>query len=934
MRNGSKRDAGCNFNKSDEQQFTPPLLGPTVARVNYVRSTPLLLGFLILLSCAGRQPQAAEPRALTASNTEVSLEPRARSIPAAQVLSGSIGPRLVETEQGFTLAWASPTQAGYQLLTSHVNNGVASEPREIVHYDRQLSQLLLSHSPPDGLTLLSVSGDKDGDWLEMIGLGEEGELRLPRRQLCESSGRIVWAQAVAVGGKEDSQLVFWAEKHGQFADMYVKPLRSTPGGRRYQIERNVSAWQLVEVGGRAALATVSAPSSGKAQTVYVRLIDEDGQLVDEPLLVAELKRGGLDLDMVSQADRLVLAWSEKVAGWSRLRLAHVDLSTGKSTTQLATPPRGDQSLLKLLSREHEINVIWEEPHVSVSLQRQIWLGAVSDSVSYPLSPLGHLRLSGSDPLLPSFTEDKAGIAMTAYGKLCEVQGSNAEPRCEHGQAQRFFARFDGRGLAYATPLSHQTAPEPAALVWELQCNTGGPSAERSGACAALVSDGSSPNRVFLFDSKQLEANEQLSKSWVASYVPASSGVAQLIGKEVLREVPELSKLSAVEMGERTTVSWLSYFDPNGPAPSPVKPAPDGRSAPVRAHLSTETFSSDALSFEQTLSSHSISLRARSWGGLDSASKERTSLLAWAALDEDDPQLFATIIDARGQKVRQKMLTRSLGEVFDVAVSRVPSGYVIAWVDGQGGNLDVWAMHVDEQLKAGPAMQISDSGITPSEVSLAFIADQLVIVWTDLENAQEEGMTQLRVASVDAQLSRVIMPERVLNTGDVPARSPQIALLSGEQEQLILSFITGSVVPELGVEAVGGDEGQPASPTQFDRGQLQYVMLPVRGTPDRFAWENLDLQAVDVPGVGAFSLDCTDRCRAVISSRASALQELWIAELAGHGADATQLLSLNTPSPETSVPLLKGRQLFYADTLEPGGPFQLLRATLTWNNQRP
>src|SRR5690606_27620369 len=146
----------------------------------------------------------------------------------AQVLSGSIGPRLVETEQGFTLAWASPTQAGYQLLTSHVNNGVASEPREIVHYDRQLSQVLLSHSPPDGLTLLSVSGDKDGDWLEMIGLGEEGELRLPRRQLCESNGRIVWAQAVAVGGKEGSQLVFWAEKHGQFADMYVKPLRSTP----------------------------------------------------------------------------------------------------------------------------------------------------------------------------------------------------------------------------------------------------------------------------------------------------------------------------------------------------------------------------------------------------------------------------------------------------------------------------------------------------------------------------------------------------------------------------------------------------------------------------------------------------------------------------------------------------------------------------------
>lgn len=150
---------------------------------------------------------------------------------------------------------------------------------------------------------------------------------------------------------------------------------------------------------------------------------------------------------------------------------------------------------------------------------------------------------------------------------------------------------------------------------------------------------------------------------------------------------------------------------------------------------------------------------------------------------------------------------------------------------------------------------------------------------------------------------------------------------------MLSFITGSVLPAAdAVPSDQADEGSDA--TEFGLGQLQYLLLPVRGAADTFAWENLAPYALNVPGVGAFSLDCTDRCRAVISSRGSTLQDLWVAELGAHGANATKLFSLNTPSPETSVPLLMGRQLFYADTLEPGGPFQLLRATLTWNNQRP
>lgn len=923
-RRGSKRPGRCrDFYKLMVRGFTPQVPGSTVCRVSGVCKTTILICGLSLLSCAPPQePQTSERPAKLAGAESALDDATPRSIPVAEVLGGSIGPHLVETEHGFTLAWASPTQDGYQLLTSFITGGASTEPREILRFDQQLFQLILSRHLAAGITLLSVSRSKEGDRLELIELGEEGELRLPRRLLRNAQGRIVWAQAENVGGSDDSQLIFWAEKQGQHADIYVMPLRSSLVGRSYQLERDVLAWQLVELGGKAALATLSSSSFKAGLSLRLRLIDEGGQLVGEPILVSELKQGGLDLDMVSQGDQLVLAWSEKVSGWSRLRLANVDVKARKSTTKLATPPRGDQTLLKLLNREHEINVIWEEPRLAVDAQRQVWFGAILASESYPLTPLGHLRLADSDPLLPSFAGDKTGIALTAYGKLCEVQGSIDDASCESGPAQRFFARFDGRNVAYASRLSRQTAPEAAALVWELQCGALG-----GDRCVALVSDGASPNRVFLFDSSQEET--QPKKQWVASYLPITSGVAHVVSKEVLRQVPELSKLSAVGTEDRTILSWLSYFDPNVPADEDsTQPAPDGRQAPVRALLTTETFSGDANSFEQTPVSNSISLRARSWGGLASATSERTSLLAWAALDQDDPQLFATIVDARGKKLRQKMLTHSTGEVFDVAVSRVPDGYAIVWIDGQNGNLEVWAMHVDEQLNAGPALQISHGAISPTEVSLAVVSDQLVIVWTDIENAQQSDFTSLRLASVDAQVRKVIMQERLLNTGEAATRSPQVAVLQGETPELILGYISGSMPSES-----DSLESDPDELSQFGYGQLQYVMLPIRGVIGAYQWDDLAPQHVNVPAVGAFSLDCTDKCRAVIASKESVLQDLWLSEFNHEGARTSKILSLNTPSPETSVPLLWGRHIFYADTLEPGGPFQLLKTTLTWHSQR-
>src|SRR5690606_15492601 len=155
--------------------------------------------------------------------------------------------------------------------------------------------------------------------------------------------------------------------------------------------------------------------------------------------------------------------------------------------------------------------------------------------------------------------------------------------------------------------------------------------------------------------------------------------------EALEPVPELSGLSAVRVGEEDSghelLTWLSYFDPDQPYVIPSTPAPDGRRAPVRALLSTVAVS--PLGDSARSESRVLSYRARSLGHVSLVSPEAgTGLVAWAAVDGKDPQLFATLVNERGEKARQKMLTRTPGEVSDVAAVRVADGYMIAWVDGR------------------------------------------------------------------------------------------------------------------------------------------------------------------------------------------------------------------------------------------------------------
>ena len=109
---------------------------------------------------------------------------------------------------------------------------------------------------------------------------------------------------------------------------------------------------------------------------------------------------------------------------------------------------------------------------------------------------------------------------------------------------------------------------------------------------------------------------------------------------------------------------------------------------------------------------SISLRARSLAGVALAPGrhgEAEALLVWSAIDQRQPQVFLTLVSATGKKLRQKMLTRSPGEVSDIAAVNVGDGWLVAWVDERSKDPEVYVTRVNRQLvRAGPEHRLTRS----------------------------------------------------------------------------------------------------------------------------------------------------------------------------------------------------------------------------------
>ena len=874
------------------------------------------------------------------------------------VQPGSLGPHLAETEAGWVLAWASPIPDGYRLFTSQVMGQTVSDATAILDFEGPLTQLLIEPSQTgSNLMVLAIQSAPSGDHLDAVLLGSGGELQAPKRRIQSTPAQIIWAQVQSALGDDGRRLVFWAEKQGHVADLYVAPLLDANLGGPRQIQRDAVAWQVAQIGGKAALSILSRKSAlDPTLELSVHLFDASGQPHADPIPVAELNEGGMDLDMVEFGEQLLLAWSEPVASWSRLQLATVDLQKRESVVRHATPPRGDQTLLRLVSAQKQAYVAWEEPRLSRPTKRQVWIGkldkptsessqkapaasgaasptigaasagdesAVSDEPSVSgatsqnaprMRTLGHWDLLSSDNLLPLFSNVDGELSMLAQGEFCQDEKAH----CKTPTAERFFARFDGESVPTVTRLTPLADSGRVQLAWDLTC-----SAEDSGdrpPCAALLSDADSVVHVYV-----AELGLKKQETSVGAFEPLGSGVAHLTSQHRIRAVPELSDLQVMGTDSETVVAWLSYFDPNEPYLTPKVPAPDGRRAPVRAQLTTEYLQNREL-FSSTrteaavTSSESISLRARSFGGLGLARNGKQALLGWAALDNGSPQLFSTLLDETGRRVRQKMLTHRPGEVYDVTVTSVQDDFIVSFIAGPLDQQEVYAMRVDRTLRASRILQVSHGAGTPSGLSAQWVDDELLVVWSDARDDPNGGRTQIYAATIDAAASAILSPEAQVTDAEGACVSPQLGASSGPAGRLVLSYI------ELDVNG----PATAGSAEALDFGRLSYVSVARGPQPILRTLAEAAPLLVPVEQVGAFSLDCSTNCRAALTSRLEGAQTMWLAELGAQSARASSVMTLHNGSPFSTVPVLFEDQLYYSDLDRPGGTYQLMMATIEWH----
>lgn len=856
---------------------------------------PLL--FLLLGACqgGGGKPSANYPemdvresKRLVGNAEALSPAPQSKLAPyekLAVLRQGSLGPRLERTGKGWVSVWATSEGEPHGWYSAAISEeGEISRPLWLAELAPGVRQFELGPFGNGGIGVAAVRPGGNHEILEVMRLGDEGALRSAPQLVVDAHSSILWTEIVPT---PQGALIVWAERVGNSADIYSAAWSPTGISAPVRSARGAFSWQLVERDGSVSLATLEDDARRR---VVLRQLGAGGQVIGAPIQLAQGVSGALDLDMAMSDKHILVAWSqdgrfERAIYWSLLD------ASGNVVRAAAplTAPRGGQALVHLAASPdaERFFAIWEEPMKSSHAGRGLFLGDWTPNDAL-LEPKVRLSGEGQDALLPLLVATGGeSFALLAEGPLCAPG-----PDCDSTDVD-FLTSLAPR-LSEATSaevLQNGMAASAASMAWDLSC--------RDDQCFGLVADSEQPAQVYLFPVPE--------KGSVASpLVPLSERKgARAVAHQTLSEIPELAAMAGVPTGQGTLVSWLSYFDPQEPYRVPATLAPDGRRAPVRALLQNQWVSGSANQGE--LLENVISYRARSLGGVQLAHQPgKGSLMVWAALDAKTPQLFATLVDAKGKKVRQKMLTRMAGEVTDVSVVVGESGYVVAWVDSTGGKPEIWSLLVDEQLKAGKPVQLSHGARSPTSLSLARVGKDIVAFWSDSRGASA-GHGDLYSIRIDPATGLARGQE--FRAHQTQKHSHSVRLVTGKNGVTLFWL-----------------ESEPNSNQQTAESHVHYAEYQ----SDHSLGEAKRLEGL--PPVVAFSADCSlDVCRLLLAAQEKTAS-LWTAELAGEAPQAATLLPLKSLSAHAITPLLLGTTGFYADSDAQGNKWFLNRVELDWGSQ--
>lgn len=838
---------------------------------------------LALVACGSPAEPPETPRARRAQGAAAATA-AAKGLAStliAEVPAGTYGPYVGRTDAAGLAVWAARDGDRRKWFVAALgpDGSRRSAPRAIADAPAELGLVAIEPAAKGSFVVLSTRPDGEGTAVDALSVSAQGRLIGTPRTLDRGDEPVLWLDAVTTG---QGALALWARQRGKAAALSTLAIDGRSSEPQL-VADGARAWQVIEIGGGAALALVDA------EAVKLLRLDAAGRRAGVSVIRAATT-ASLDLDAARLGDRIAVGWSDRDDDDAQIQIAVLDAS-GKVV--VAPKPAfeatdGDQSLVRLVAPlgGGPAYVAWEAAGARPRGGRAVRLASLT-SEGVVGSARGEVRVAAEDTL-PELAASPRGIAALTLARVCAKTASAAE--CQQAERLPTFVELDRAFSPVAAEPMHLAALSGGAaeLAWGLDC--------RAGGCLALAAIGSDPAPVYAVELAPRSGSWRAPAGpWVRKPPPRPQRI------DTLAAIDPLADVAATRLGDATLAAWVTYFDPSTPYQRLKKPAPDGRFDPPRALLQVRRIPDRG----EAPPPETISLRARSLGGValsPGAPEHREALLVWTALDNGQPQVFTTIVDADGKKRLQRMLTRSKGEVSDVAATFVGDGWIVAWVDERHADPEVYVTKVNRMLqRVVPERRLTSAAGAATGVSLLSLGDRVLVTWADARDAEQPGWADPYVAFVKAMDAAPLGAEHRLATTRPHSFSPVAAWLGA---QTVLAWLDG---PD-------GSTGAARLALVDDKGQL--AAPPV---------------AVTLPGnPTALALDCTgDRCRFVAAVDVGSRGELatfdWRAGDAAPGSK--RLAGLSGPAGQAAAPVLLGDALLYADQARDRG--RVRRMTVEW-----
>ncbi|MFO7181152.1 MAG: hypothetical protein DIU78_020800, partial [Pseudomonadota bacterium] len=692
------------------------------------RPVALALALSVMAGCASSAPQSPLPRAPRkaekAAATTPEPPPSLSAFELARLPHGTFGPYVGTRDDGALVVFATRVEGRrrFNVVPLTVEGRPRGEPRAIAAAPEELG-LLVARGVGDGYVVAYTRKTSTGESVETLCLAADGTPSHPPAALGGVTGRALWVEAVPT---KLGTLVFYAaqsKEDGSRAELHAVPLDARcAAGERTTLARDALSWQAVPLGTDGFAAFVRG-TPGKASVEGV-LLGANG--VTRGSLV--LKRDAaveLDLDAAAVEDRAIVGWTERVGLEPRVVTAVVDASM-----QLVAPPtpltpsEGEQALVRLVPPARgtsRVYAVWENVAAPARGRRVFAVSTVGKDGRL-VGPRAELEAHGEHDL-PELVATRRGLAALTAAPPCPREGP-----CTESTAAPFFVELDTLlAPLVAEPLRLEPIDGASAdLAFGLGCTRR--------TCLALGVLAQAPSPLF---ATVLEGRSESFRAPVRAV--DTTRTPRVIEHEAIAAAESIADFALATVGETAFLAHVTDVDPN--APVEPTPAPDGRPDPVRARLSLDVLGAE-LSPGAPASASPISIRAHSFGGVALAPgdpKRGELLVAWAGVDAGRPQVFVTLVGKDGKRRAQRMLTRSKGDIGDVAAVWVNDGWIVGWVDTQSGDPEVYAAKLDPQLnRVGTEQALTKTEGGAADLVLALDGTRVLAAYSEARGPEGAG----------------------------------------------------------------------------------------------------------------------------------------------------------------------------------------------------